>query len=87
MNFQKMIIDYKEDGMPYNVRLVIPFELLKKITPLIKDELMKGMISNDEQDRAVLDLQLAPGKIAQIKAMAATMNPTGKRKTKSGFMG
>ncbi|HWJ91749.1 MAG TPA: hypothetical protein VNR87_11595 [Flavisolibacter sp.] len=66
------IIDIEASRRPYNAYLVLPLALLQKIAPLLKDEIMKGLVDSDDRDRVVLHLLLDTGKISRLKKLTAS---------------
>ena len=65
------IIDIQEGRQPYNTYMVLPYTLLQQLMPLLKEEVMKGLVSNDPEDRIVLHLNLSKDKINQVNIAAA----------------
>lgn len=65
------IIDIQEGRQPYNTYLFLPYALLQQLMPLLKEEMMKGLVSNDQEDRIILHLNLTMEKINQIRTIAA----------------
>lgn len=76
MKGNEYIIDINEGGQPYNVRLVLPLPQLQQILPLVKEEMMHGLVNNDTEERVVLHLQLSASKIVEIEKLLA---PTQQR--------
>jgi hypothetical protein len=66
------IIDIDASRRPYNAYLVLPLGLLQQLTPLIRDEIMKGLIDTDNNDRVVLHLLLDPDKINLLRKLTAS---------------
>jgi hypothetical protein len=78
MDANEYIIDINSGGMPYNVRMILPLPLLQKILPLVREEMMKGLVSNDADERAILHLHLSADKILELEKLAATLHSNAK---------
>ena len=61
------VIDINPSRRPYNTYMVLSMNLLRKITPLLKNEIMKGLIDSDGEERVVLHLHLETDKIKRLK--------------------
>ena len=61
------IIDIDSERHPYNSYMVLPMNLLQRLAPLIKDEILKGLVNNEDKDRVMLYLFLEPEKIKKIE--------------------
>ncbi|MFL5741310.1 MAG: hypothetical protein ACJ75B_13890 [Flavisolibacter sp.] len=61
------VIDINPTRRPYNTYMVLSLNLLRKITPLLENEIMKGLIDSDGNDRVVLHLHLEADKIKRLK--------------------
>ena len=70
------LIDIDEQRQPYNTRLVLTLSLLRLLMPLLREELMRGLINSRGTDKVELQLSLDSRKIEHIKKMVA------KRSTK-----
>jgi hypothetical protein len=66
------IIDIEPGRRPYNAYLVLPLGLLQQLAPLIRDEIMKGLVDSDKNDRVVLHLLLDTAKISQVGKMTSS---------------
>jgi hypothetical protein len=70
------IIDIEESRRPFNAYLVLPLGLLQKLTPFIRDEIMKGLVDTDEDERVVLHLLLDAAKINQLRKLTDSWSLT-----------
>jgi hypothetical protein len=64
------IIDTQEGREPYNTYLVLPYTLLQKLMPILREEMMKGLVSDDKEDRIILHLNLSREKMNHVKMIA-----------------
>jgi hypothetical protein len=72
MSHNDHIIDIEEARRPYNCYLTLPLVQLQQLAPLLKEEILKGLVETDSTDRVVLHLLLSPAKIKQLKQIASS---------------
>jgi hypothetical protein len=70
MKKNDFIIDIDASRRPYNSYLVLTLPLLQQLTPLIKDEILLGLINTDGPDRVILHLALDDSKIRKVMEFA-----------------
>jgi hypothetical protein len=80
MKGNNCIIDIDTGRRPYNSYLVLPLPILKQLTPLICEEMMKGLVSSDDQDRVVLQLSLDAGKIREVNRLISSLKKKPARR-------
>lgn len=52
------IISYDAERRPFNCHMILPLTLLQKLTPIIKDPILKGLIDSDGSGRVILHIML-----------------------------
>lgn len=61
------IIDIDAGRQPYNSHLTLSLAFLQKLVPLLKEEILRGMVNSDADGRVILHLHLDADKIRQVE--------------------
>jgi hypothetical protein len=67
MNKQFYIVDIDEARKPFNSYFLLPLEMLEKILPLVNEEVLKGLIDSDDNDRVILHVNLDNSKAVVVR--------------------
>jgi hypothetical protein len=58
MTQNEFIIEYDAERRPFNCHMVLPLALLQRLTLIIKEPIMKGLVDSDKNGRVLLYIQL-----------------------------
>ena len=67
MTYPEYHIDFEEDRLPYNTHMALTLNYLQKILPLIRNEVLKGLVNSDAHGRVILDINLDAARLEQIE--------------------
>ena len=73
MNQNEYIIDINPARKPHNSHLILPLDVLQKLAPLLRDEILKGLINSDGEGYVILYLQLDAAKIHKLQQVIRQM--------------
>ena len=58
MSENEYIIEYDDERSPFNCHMVLPLALLQKLTVILKEPILKGLVDSDGSGRVILHLQI-----------------------------
>ncbi|GAC1426597.1 MAG: hypothetical protein NVS9B7_10230 [Flavisolibacter sp.] len=73
MKKEKYIITIHEEVKPYNVYMVLPLSIFKKVQPILEPEILKGRVDCDQQDNIILFLLLDGMKIKTLRKFCSSL--------------
>ena len=62
-------IEIEADRAPYNTQMTLTLNLLQKLMPLLKEDILKGLVNSDLSGRVILHLHLDDHKIRKVREM------------------
>jgi|SRR5689334_15938467 hypothetical protein len=67
MSQNEFIIEYHAERRPFNCHMVLPLPLLKRLTIIIKDPIMKGLVDSDKNGRVLLYIHVDTAMMAEVE--------------------
>ncbi len=73
MKKEKYIITIQEEVKPFNVYMVLPVPVFKKVQLILEQEILKGYVDCDHQDHIILFLLLDGVKIKTLHNLCSSL--------------
>ena len=67
MSQNQFIIEYEAERRPFNCHMVLPVALLQRLTVIIKEQIMKGLVDSDKNGRVLLYIHLDTSLMAEVE--------------------
>ena len=67
MSQNQFIIEYDAERRPFNCHMVLPLALLQRLTIVIKEPIMKGLVDSDKNGRVLLYIHLDTSLMAEVE--------------------
>jgi hypothetical protein len=58
MNENEYIITYDDERRPFNCHMVLPLGLLQRLTAILREPILKGLVDSDGDGRVILQMNL-----------------------------
>ena len=68
MTQNEFIIEYDAERRPFNCHMVLPVALLQRLTVIIKDPIMKGLVDSDKNGRVLLYVHLDASLMNEVES-------------------
>ena len=72
----EFIIDIDPGRRPYNSYMALPLHLVQQLAPLLTNEILRGLINTDNEQRVILHLFLEDSKIKEVQNVLASLQKT-----------
>ena len=60
------IIEFDDERHPFNCHMVLPLALLQKLTPILRDPILKGQVDSDGDGRVILHMNIDDDHLFQV---------------------